>query len=623
VLQAIIWHKSLSEDVMNDFLIIKSSIMESEKLAGMGAIVEETGVAFRVWAPNANKVCVTGTFNDWSDDKNELESEENGFWYGSIEDVKFGDQYKFVIYNSGQKLIKNDPYARELTNSVGNSVIVDPYFGWEDVEFGIPSWNELVIYEIHVGTFNAPQRDMPGNFQSVQRKIPYLKELGINAIQIMPAAEFPGDYSWGYNAAHPFAVESAYGNSKDFKSLINEAHKAGIVVILDVVYNHFGPDDLDLWRFDGWYENDKGGIYFYNDWRSETPWGNTRPDYGRPEVKQYLRDNALMWLEEYHIDGLRFDATGYIRNSKGQNNSPKDDIDEGWSFMQWINKEIEKRSPSKITIAEDFSINPWITKSTGVGGAGFSSQWDYIFAKEIRKNVIVSSDDSRNMDVIAENISRKIDDNPFSRVIYTESHDEIANGQSRLPEEIWPGNVDNWFSRKRSILGAALVLTSPGIPMLFQGQEFLEDHLFQDRDPLDWNLAEKYSGIRNLHQTFIKLRRNLEGMTKGLSGQNAHVFHVNNNQKVIAFHRWFKGGPRDSVVVIMNFRDESFESYVIGVPAAGKWKVRLNSDWKGYNSEFSDNYTGDPDASDGKTDGLDYYISVSIGPYSVLILSQD
>ncbi len=511
----------------------------------------------------------------------------------------------------------------ELTNSTGNSVIIDPDFEWEDTEFGIPSWNELVLYEIHVGTFNAPQRDTPGNFQSVQRKIPYLKELGINAIQLMPAAEFPGDYSWGYNTAHPFAVESAYGSSKDLKSLVNEAHKAGIVVILDVVYNHFGPDDLDLWRFDGWYEDDKGGIYFYNDWRSETPWGNTRPDYGRTEVKQYLRDNALMWLEEYHFDGLRFDATGYIRNSKGQNNNPDNDIDEGWSFLQWINKEIAERSPSKITIAEDFSANPWITKSVNIGGAGFSTQWDYIFTKEIRKNIIVSSDDSRDMNVIAKQISRQIDDNPLSRVIYTEAHDEITNGQSRIPEDIWPGNVDNWFSRKRSILGTALVLTSVGIPMLFQGQEFLEDRIFHDRDPLDWNLAEKYSGLRKLYQSMIELRRNTSQLTKGLTGENTQVFHVNNNEKVIAFHRWFDGGPKDSVIVIINFRNDTFDSYVIGAPAGGKWKVRLNSDWKGYDNEFSDNYTGDPEAEEGKTDGFDYYLTISIGPYSVLILSQD
>ena len=597
--------------------------MKTEKAQGMGSMPGNGGVAFRVWAPNADKVMVAGSFNDWNDEEIPLESEENGFWYGWVKDAKPGDEYKYVIWNGDQKLLRNDPYARELTSSAGNSVIVDPHFDWGDEGFHIASWNELVLYEIHVGTFNAPQRDMPGTFKSVMRKISYLRDLGINAIQIMPSAEFPGDYSWGYNVAYPFAVESGYGTSAELKSLVNEAHKAGIAIILDVVYNHLGPGDLDLWRFDGWYENDKGGIYFYNDWRSETPWGHTRPDYGRPEIKQYLRDNALMWMEEYHIDGLRFDATSYIRNSKGLNNSPASDIKEGWSFLQWINEEIAGRFPGNLTIAEDLSINSWLTKPTGMGGAGFGTQWDYVFANAIRDNIITNSDDFRDMDVIAGQISRQIDDNPFSRVIYTESHDEIANGKARVPEEIWPGNVDNWFSRKRSVLGASIVLTAVGIPMLFQGQEFLEDRWFHDKNPIDWNLAEKYAGLKDLYKAFIRLRRNLDGPTKGLLGSNTQVFHVNNEKKVVAFHRWLEGGPKDSVVVIMNFRNEPCDNYVIGVPSGGTWKVRLNSDWKGFDEEFSNNYTGDPEAVPGATDGFGYYTSLSVGPYSVLILSQD
>jgi 1,4-alpha-glucan branching enzyme len=487
----------------------------------------------------------------------------------------------------------------------------------------MPPWNELVIYEMHVGTFNTPQRDMPGNFKSAIKKIPYLKELGINAIEIMPPMEFPGDYSWGYNPAYPFAVESSYGSSKEFKALVNEAHKAGIAVILDVVYNHFGPDDMDIWQFDGWKEGEYGGIYFYNDRRAETPWGNTRPDYGRDEVRMYLRDNAVMWLEEFHIDGLRMDATAFIRNVKGLNDSPSNDIEEGWSFMQWINEEVNNAFPGRITIAEDLCNNAWITKTIGEGGAGFGSQWDNSFANEIRANIITNDDNLRDMDTIANQIKKHIDDDITSRVIYTESHDEIANGKARVPEEIWPGNVDNWFSRKRSVLGAALVLTSAGIPMIFQGQEFLEDRWFYDKDPLDWNLANQYAGLVNLYKTLIELRKNATGTTRGLTGQHVEVHHVNNNEKVVAFHRWFNGGAKDSVIVVFNFCNKELNNYVVGVPSGGKWKVRFNSDWKGFDEEFTDNYTGEPKASEGETDGMSHYISLSIGPYSVLILSQD
>ena len=140
---------------------------------------------------------------------------------------------------------------------------------------------------------------------------------------------FPGERSWGYNLTNPFAVEASYGGPNAFKRLIDAAHQHGIAIILDVVYNHFGPDNLDLWQYDGWSENNRGGIYFYNDHRAWTPWGENRPDYGRGEVRQYFRDNMLFWLEEYHIDGLRFDSTLFIRNAKGNNNDPESDIAEG------------------------------------------------------------------------------------------------------------------------------------------------------------------------------------------------------------------------------------------------------------------------------------------------------
>ena len=150
----------------------------------------------------------------------------------------------------------------------------------------------------------------------------------------------------------------------------------------------------------------------------------------------------------------------------------------------------------------------------------------------------------------------------------------------------------------------------------------MENRMFYDKDPLDWNLAEKYSGLIKLYKTLIELRRNVHGTTKGLTGQNTEVYHVNNNEKVIAYHRWCDGRP-DGVVIIVNFRNKTFENYAIGVPAAGSWKVRFNSDWNGYDEEFTDNYTGETHADEGNTDGMQYYFTLSIGPYSVFILSQD
>ena len=305
---------------------------------GMGAIPSARGVTFRIWAPHAEKVYATGTFNDWSKTSTPLAREENGYWSTKVPEAKAGNEYRYIIHAPVDwklpPLSRIDPYARKVTNSMGNGIIYDPKaFNWDGDNFKMANGNELVIYEMHIGTFNVKKKGHPGTFDSAIEKFPYLKKLGINAIEVMPIAEFSGDFSWGYNPAHPFAVESIYGGPDAFKQFVKAAHEHGIAVIVDVVYNHFGPGDLDLWQFDGWSENNKGGIYFYNDHRSQTPWGETRPDYGRGEVRQYLRDNALMWLDEYHADGLRWDMIAYIKSIDGNMANPANDIPEGWSLM--------------------------------------------------------------------------------------------------------------------------------------------------------------------------------------------------------------------------------------------------------------------------------------------------
>lgn len=589
----------------------------------MGSIPYDGGTAFRVWAPFASRIFVTGTFNDWSEKSHPLAADGNGYWSADVPGAKPGDEYRYIIFTGTRKLSRLDPYAKDVTSSVGNAIIVDSDFDWGQDNYRTPDWHEVVIYEMHIGTFNDLPGGPPGNLSGVISRLPHLEALGINAIQIMPTFEFAGGFSWGYNPANIFAIESDYGGPKALKELIKAAHGHGIAIIFDVVYNHFGPSDLDLWQFDGWHENNKGGIYFYNDLRSKTPWGDTRPDYGRPEVRQFLRDNALMWLEEYRGDGLRWDATAYIRNLYGDNNDPERDIPAGWELMRRINDEIHSRQPWKISIAEDLRNNEWITKDIGAGGAGFDGQWDAGFVHPIRRAIISPDDASRNMQAVRDAIVHRYNGDPFQRVIYTESHDEVANGKARVPQEIWPDNPGSYFSRKRSTLGAALVFTSPGIPMIFQGQEFLEDEWFRDTDPIDWTKKEKYSGILKLYRDLIRLRRNWFNNTRGLRGQHVHVHHLNNNDKVIAFHRWENGGPGDDVIVIANMANRSYDNYNIGFPKAGLWKVRFNSDWNGYGSDFGNHFSYPANAYPGSKDGMLYNGNVGIGPYSVIILSQD
>jgi 1,4-alpha-glucan branching enzyme len=590
------------------------------RIGGMGSILHPQGAAFRVWAPHAQKVSVIGSFNGWDGLAHPMQAEENGYWYANAAGVKAGDEYLFLLSTPDGEFKRIDPYAREVSSSVGNAIVHDTNFDWNGDDFHIAAWNELVIYELHIGTFNDQNdSERPGEFSSVSARLQHLKKLGVNAVQIMPVGEFAGDRSWGYNPAHIFSVETTYGGPLAFKKFVRLAHAEGIAVILDVVYNHLGPSDLDIWKFDGWSENDRGGIYFYNDERAVTPWGETRPDYGRGEVRQYLFDNAMMWLEEYHVDGIRFDCTQFIRTVDGYGSH---ELPEGWGLLQWINSQITQKFPGKITIAEDLQNNKWLTKEVGAGGAGFGSQWDPKFVHPIRQAVITTDDQQRSLAAISDAICYRYNDDAFDRVIYSESHDEVANGKARVPQEISPNDPKGWYARKRSTLAAAMIFTSPGIPMLFQGQEFLEGGWFRDTVPVDWDQNDEFHGIVRLYRDLIRLRRNSGGLTRGLCGQFTQVYHLHEEKKVIAFHRWDKGGAGDDVVVVANFFNEAQDGYVIGFPAAGTWKLRLNSDWHGYNDDFKNHPCADIVAEQGGCDGLWWHAPISIGPYSVLIFSQ-
>ncbi len=585
---------------------------------GMGAIPLPHGTAFRVWAPHADTVSVIGEFNAFKPDADPLASEGNGYWYGEVESAKNGDEYKFYLTNGDESFARVDPYARQVTNSVGNGVVYRDDFDWEEDDFRLPPWNELVIYELHIGTFARTDSNQPGSFDDAARRLSYLKALGINCIEVMPIAEFAGDLSWGYNPAHIFSVETAYGGPDAFKRFVKAAHALGIGVILDVVYNHFGPSDLDLWRFDGWSENDKGGIYFYNDWRSATPWGDTRPDYGRGEVRTFIHDNAMMWLGEFRADGLRYDMTLYIRSVSGHGG---DDIHEGWTLAQWVNRDVADRFPGKITIAEDLRKNAGITDSEQSGGANFSSQWDAAFVHPIREAIITPDDAHRDMHSVRDAILHRYGNDACTRVIYTESHDEVANGKARVTSEVNPDDPEGWHAVKRSTLGAGLVLTAPGIPMLFQGQTILEDGWFQDTDPMAWSNARKFSGITRLYRDLIRLRLNLDGHSRGLSGQHTTVHHVNDVDKVIAFHRQKDGGPGDHVLIVANFSTRGHENYDIGVPVAGHWTARFNSDWRGYREDLGDFPVFDLETRDTPRDGESHSATVAVGPYSLTIYS--
>jgi 1,4-alpha-glucan branching enzyme len=583
--------------------------------SSLGATVTATGVRFAVWAPNADTVAVQGDFNAWSETASPMTRGSDDVWTATIDGAIAGQEYVYVIRHGADTLYRTDPRARDVVSSVGNGLIVDPEsYAWRTTGYQTPPWNEQVIYEMHIGTFNDAAGGAPGTWASAIAKLDHLKNLGVNMLEVLPPAEFPGDFSWGYNPAQLMAPESAYGTVDDAKRFVDEAHARGMGVIVDVVHNHWGPNDLDTWCFDGECYG-AGGIYFYTDDRRESGWG-PRPDYGRSQVRDLIVDSALMWLREYRCDGLRWDSTINIRTSAGRTN------DEGWGVMRRVNDAVDATQPWKIMIAEDLQSDPNLTRRTGDGGAGFDSQWDAGFFHPIDDAIIAGDDGSRNMGAVAGAIGHVDHGSISTRVIYTESHDEVANGKQRIPEMIWPGNAGSYYSRKRSTLGAAVMLTSPGIPMLFEGQEILEDGYWADGDPIDWSKATTYAPILTMYKDLIALRRNLDGTTRGLTGSNVNIFHVNDGAKVIAFHRWANGGPGDDVIVIANFSATAFPAYDIGLPRSGTWKVRFNGDATVYGADFNATAAGDVTAWNGAMHGLPYHGTTAVGPYSVTILSQ-
>lgn len=591
----------------------------------MGSVIDSSSVHFCVWAPNASRVDLVGDFNDWKGASHPMKRSDDGKWRLSVPEAKKDQCYQYEITFEGKTFRKNDPYAKRIEPKRKLSAIFQSNYKWKYPDFDMPSFNELVIYELHVGTFAPKNKNKPGTFADVMHRLPYLKSLGITAIEIMPPCEFPSERSWGYNVTNPFAVEESYGGAEALRKLVDEAHAHGIAIILDIVYNHFGPDDLDLWQFDGWNQDDKGGIYFYNDWRSSTPWGENRPDYGRGEVRQYIRDNALMWFEDYHVDGLRLDSTIFMRDVKGNSHSADTEIPEAWSLMQWINNEVAEHFPGKIMIAEDLACNDWVTEESGAGGAGFHGQWDASFVHPIRACVSCKDDEGRDMSAVAGALNNLYNNDPCARIVYTESHDEVANGSSRIPTEVSPEDAAGYHAQKRSILGGGLTLTARGVPMLFEGQEFLEDGWFQDDVPVDWTKAATHGGIRLFYQNMISLRLNRSNQTRGLTGSGLNVFHLNHQDKVIAFHRFHSGGRGDDVIIVANLGHQSFENYTVGSPCEGEWQVRINSDWKGYSQQFGDMQhplqacTTSPEPRDGQPHSMTF----PLAPYSMLIFSQE
>ena len=572
-----------------------------------------TGVTFRVWAPNATSVTVPGTFNGWNTAAAPLAKEVtnsvwNSVWSADVASATNGSQYKFFMNGS---LWKQDPRARlvQYSGSGGNSLVYDPaFFNWGGDNFTNPPLNDLFVYEMHVGTFftNTPF----SKFVSATNQLDYLKSLGVSAVELLPIAEFPGDNSWGYNLAQPYAVENiGYGGPDGLKIFVKACHARGLAVLLDVVHNHYGPSDLEMWNFDGFAGNNAlggGGIYFYqsNTNLEITPWGS-RPNFNSQPVCNYVQDNFTMWLSECHVDGFRWDTPNTMMHGNDGTYIPAAD-----SLIYAINTMIHTNA-GKISIAEDV-----------YNYDGFDSAWDTSFPGYFTPVLAAVSDSSRDMGVVANAVQNNIRYGGTAgsgRVAFLESHDVVGdlNSGVRLVTAIDSATPNSYRARKLSTLGAVVSLTAPGVPMIFQGQEMLENQQFSSTRRVDWTKTNTYSGIVQLYRDLIGARRNLKGYTPGLEGDQCSILQQDNTSKLVAFHRWKSSAPSQDAVVIANFNTNAWGIYSLPFPSAGTWYVHFNSDSTRYGSDYG-NYGSTVVTAAGSPASA----TIAIGPYSTLILSQ-
>ncbi|MFO1478264.1 MAG: alpha-amylase family glycosyl hydrolase [Verrucomicrobiota bacterium] len=574
-----------------------------------------TGVTFRVWAPNVTSVSVPGQFNSWSTTANPLAKEYTnsnwtGVWSADIATASSGQQYKIYINGPAGGVWRHDPRSRLVTysgSSAGaNDIILDPSaFNWSGDAAVSPALKDLFIYELHIGTFSTSQ---PNRFLAATNRLDYLKSLGVNAVELMPIAEFPGDNSWGYNPAQLFAVENTgFGGPTAFKVFVKACHDRGIAVLLDVVHNHYGPSDLDMWNFDGYSGTGLGGgIYFNqaNSYLQQTPYGDTRPNFNSAQVCSFVQDNFNLWLDEYHVDGFRWDTPGLMMNADNYGY-----IASAGTLINNINSMIHTSYPGKISISEDV-----------YNSFGFDSAWDTSYPGTFTPVLAAASDSSRNMGTVANAILYNVRYGGFAspaRVAFLESHDVVGdlNGGTRLVTAIDSATPSSYKARKLSTLGSAVTLMAPGIPMIFQGQEMLENQQFSSSRAVDWTKTNTYSYIVQFYRDLIGLRRDLKGYTPGLKGDTCALLLVDNTAKLVAFHRYLSSAPARDAMVVANFSAVPI-TRLIAFPFAGTWYSHLNSDSTVYGADYSNTGSTSVTATGSPASG-----SVTIGPYSVLVLS--
>lgn len=584
------------------YLFHQGNNAKSYEFMGSHRIDEDT-VVFRVWAPHAVSVSVVGDFNDWNKDKNPMYKISDSLWETEITDkIEQYTNYKYAITGqNGSTIMKSDPYGYHMETRPGTAT---KFYEMNNYEWNDGKWLEnraenriydmpINIYEVHAGSWkHFPDGNTLSYRKLADELIPYVLDMGYTHIEFMPLSEYPFDGSWGYQVCGYYAATSRYGTPDDLRYLIDKCHQNGIGVILDWVPAHFPKDECGLYEFDG------EPCYEYADPRKgeHKAWGTRVFDFGRCEVQSFLISNAMFWIEQYHVDGIRVDAVAsmlYLNYDRKDGewipnvNGGVENL-EAVAFLQKLNESVFRDHDDIMMIAEESTAWPMVSKPTDMGGLGFNFKWNMGWMNDVIRYFNLDGLSRKyNHDCLTFSFFYAFSEN----FILPISHDEVVHGKGSLINKN-PGNPDipEEYNRKfaglRSML--AYMYTHPGKKLLFMGSEFGQFKEWDYEDELDWALLKfdmhkKTWEFTKALNRFYKETPELWQIDYSWEGFE-WIIPDDNCNSVLAYKR---KSDKDELYVILNFTEVNREDYLLGADP-GTYEVVFNTDIKEFGgTDFS------------------------------------
>ena len=627
---------SKDESLLSFDLFLEGKEHSAYKFMGAHFITEnrKRGVRFTTWAPRASKIYVIGDFNNWElkEEYSMKKINERGIWSLFLPKLEEGIKYKFAVVNEcgNNTVYKADPYAfkSELRPNTASVLTKIKSFRWGDKRWlnkrekeGLDN-KPMNIYELHLGSWKRKDGEFMTYEEISEVLVEYVKEMGYTHVEFMPINEHPLDASWGYQGVGYYSVTSRYGDLNGLKALINKLHKNNIGVLLDWVPSHFCKDEHGLFMFDG------SPTYEYGAWwkANNEGWGTCNFDLGRPEVKSFLFSNAMYWINEFHIDGLRVDAVSnmlyldYGReygewepNIYGGNGNL-----EAIAFLKELNTIIKKEGKGAITVAEESTSWEGITKPVEEDGLGFDYKWNMGWMNDTLSYIELDP------------IYRKYHHNKMNfsmmynyseKFILPISHDEVVHGKKSLINKMWG---DDWKKYAGLRLYASFMMGHPGKKLMFMGCEFGQFVEWREWEELQWNVIEEFDIHKKTQEYFKALNHfylensslwSLDYEEEGFKWIDAD----NSEESVLSFIRIGKN-KKEKLIFICNFTPEVYYDFKVGVPELGEYVEVFNSD----SLEFggAGNIMGDSilKATEESFKDFDYSISVKVPPLGTLVL---